>query len=184
MAQKPRIMLKSFQELKWKTRNLSAEIINMDETTCYFDMTRDNTLSFKRPKNVDSNHTGGRNKRFIVCLAVSLDGRMLKAIIIKLNQRLRTVMAFTPNGLISNDDEERITVDGDLEDESSCNDDYFDMNEDTGDLSGGTLSHLMEETDNVNDDILINDLINEYVNVETRQINSKNDTECNVVDDV
>ena len=98
------------------------------------------------------------------------------------------VMAFTPNNLIYND-EERITVDDDLNDDSSCDIDYSDMNEDmasanTGDLFGGALSHLMEETDDVNDDILTNDLINEDVNVETQQSNSINDTECNVVDDV
>ena len=75
----------------------------------------------------------------------------------ELNQRLRTVI---PNDLISNNDEERITVDVDLDDDSSCDVDYFDRNEDTADLFGGTLSHLIEETDNVNDDI-INDLINE-----------------------
>ena len=69
-------MLEFFQELKWKTRNLSAEkIINMDETPCYFVMTRNDTLSFKEPKNVDSILTGGRKKRFTVCLVVSLDGR-------------------------------------------------------------------------------------------------------------
>ena len=59
-------------------------------------------------------------------------------------------MAFASNDLISNGDEERITVDDDLDDDdSSCDDDYFDMNEDVapanaGDLFGGTLSHLME----------------------------------------
>ena len=97
------------------------------------------------------------------------------------------VMAFTPNDLIYND-EVRITVDDDLDDDSSCDIDS-DLNEDmasanTGDLFGGTLSHLMEETNDVNDDILTNDLINEDVNVETQQSNSINDTECNVVDDV
>ena len=94
-----------------------------------------------------------------------------------------TVIAFTPNDLISNDDEERITVDDDLDDDSSCDDDYAGMNEDmaptnTGDLFGGTLPYLIEETD---DDILINELINEDVNVENQQSNSTNDTECNVV---
>ena len=49
----------------------------MDDTPCYFDMTRDNTLAFKGSKNVDSFHTGGRKNRFTVCLAVSLDGRMI-----------------------------------------------------------------------------------------------------------
>ena len=72
-----------------------------------------------------------------------------------------------------------------LDDDSSCDDDYFDMNEDmapanTADLFGETLSHLMEGTDDVNDDILMN----EDVNVENKQSNSINDTECNVVDDV
>ena len=67
-------------------------------------------------------------------------------------------MAFTPNDLISNDDEKRITVDDDLDDDSSCDDDYFDLDEgiapaNKGDLFGVTLSHLMEEIDDVNDDI-------------------------------
>ena len=74
-------------------------------------------------------------------------------------------------------------VDDDLDDDSSCDVDYVDMNEgmapaNTADLFGGTLSHLMEETDDVDDDILINDLINEDVNVETQQSNPINDTEC------
>ena len=43
---------------------------------------RDHTLSFKGFKNVDSSHTGGRKKRFTVCLAINLEGKMLKAMVI------------------------------------------------------------------------------------------------------
>ena len=43
---------------------------------------RDHTLSFKCFKNVDSSHTGGRKKRFTVSLAINLEGKMLKAMVI------------------------------------------------------------------------------------------------------
>ena len=82
MIEKQMIMKSYFEELKRKTQSLSGDkIIQMDETPCYFDMARDHT-SFKGFKNVDSSHTGGRKKRFTVCLAINLEGKMLKAMVI------------------------------------------------------------------------------------------------------
>ena len=43
----------------------------------------------------------------------------------ELNQCLRTVMAFTPNDLISNGDEGRMPVDDGLDDDFSCDDDLI-----------------------------------------------------------
>jgi hypothetical protein len=54
----------------------------MDEVPCYYDMARDTTLHFKGAKNVDGVDTGYSKQRYTVCLAVSLDGKILKTLIV------------------------------------------------------------------------------------------------------
>uniref|UniRef100_A0A914VVY5 DDE-1 domain-containing protein n=1 Tax=Plectus sambesii TaxID=2011161 RepID=A0A914VVY5_9BILA len=66
-----------------KTAEYGANhIYNMDETPCYFDMTRDSTLHFKGSKNVNGCDTGSRKSRFTVALTVCADGHIAKALVI------------------------------------------------------------------------------------------------------
>uniref|UniRef100_A0A914WZJ4 DDE-1 domain-containing protein n=1 Tax=Plectus sambesii TaxID=2011161 RepID=A0A914WZJ4_9BILA len=77
------VLTEYFKELRQRTAGIPANrVIQMDETPCYFDMTRDSTLSFRGSKNVDGADTGYRKQRYTVCLAISLDGRLLKTMVI------------------------------------------------------------------------------------------------------
>jgi hypothetical protein len=78
-----KILNEYFLDLRQRTAGKSAnKIVQMDEVPCYFDMTRDSTLSFRGSKNVDGADTGYRKQRYTICLAISLDGRLLKTMII------------------------------------------------------------------------------------------------------
>ncbi len=69
--------------VRQKIADLSGnQVFNMDEVPCYYDMVRDSTLAFSGPKNVDASNTGQQKQRYTVCLAISLDGRLLKTLII------------------------------------------------------------------------------------------------------
>uniref|UniRef100_A0A914WWG8 Transposase n=1 Tax=Plectus sambesii TaxID=2011161 RepID=A0A914WWG8_9BILA len=60
----------------------ASKVFNIDEVPCYFDMVCDSTLSFKGSENVDGVDMGYRKSRYTVCLAISLDGRVLSTMII------------------------------------------------------------------------------------------------------
>ncbi len=60
----------------------SAQIFNMDETPCFFDMCSDQTIHFRGEKNVDGVDTGHRKSRFTAVLLINADGATLKTMII------------------------------------------------------------------------------------------------------
>lgn len=76
-------VLKHLKDVEAATINLSpANILNMDQVPCWFDMCRTSTLHFKGDKNVESAHTGNMKTRFTVAITSRADGSMKKAMIV------------------------------------------------------------------------------------------------------
>lgn len=105
-----RIVDPYLQNVQYKSRDYDPKnILNMDETPCYFDMLGDSTLHFKGAKSVEGLTTGHSKSRFTVVLCTTMSGIYLRTTVIfkglkkipKINCPKNIYLAVSPGGTMN-----------------------------------------------------------------------------------